>query len=224
MRTALPAAELRRYGPAMTTLPVQVERVSRGDHDKVGRALAAAFADDPVFGWLIPTDVPNRPERLQTFFASMARSYLRRDKHVYVAADGAGAALWSAPGSWSLPASEILRESPPSLRAFGRNLLLALRSQLEVESKHPKQPLHWYLGYLGVQPDHQGQGLGAAMLREVTRGADAAGVPAYLESSNERNLTLYRRHGFEVVEQFPLLGRGPTVWRMWRDPRPGESS
>jgi ribosomal protein S18 acetylase RimI-like enzyme len=148
----------------------------------------------------------------------MARSYLRRDKHVYLAGDGVGAAMWSAPGSWALPPAEILRETAPSMRAFGRNLPRALRTQLEVESEHPKEPTHWYLGYLGVRGDAQGQGVGSLMLREVLDQADAAGTPAYLESSNEKNLTLYERHGFVVTKSYAALGRGPTIWRMWRDP------
>ena len=137
---------------------------------------------------------------------------------MYVAGDTAGGALWSAPGSWSLPMSEIVRETPAAWSAFGRNLARALRCQLLIESKHPKDPKHWYLGYLGVAPGHQGQGVGATMLTAVLSGADAAGTPAYLESSNERNLTLYERHGFRVVEEFNLLGAGPRVWRMWREP------
>lgn len=202
----------------MTTAQVQVARAARDDATRVGTALADAFSDDPVFAWLIPPDVGNRRERMVTFFTSMARTYLRRDKHVYLAGDGVGAAMWSAPGSWTLPMSEIARESVPSLRAFGANLLRALRTQLEVESEHPKDPKHWYLGYLGVRSDSQGQGVGSVMLREVLDEADAAGVPAYLESSNERNLTLYQRHGFAVTTSYPALGRGPTIWRMWRDP------
>jgi hypothetical protein len=47
---------------------------------------------------------------------------------------------------------------------------------------------------------------------------DSAGLPAYLESSNERNLSLYQRHGFDVVGEHLALGRGPTIWRMWRQP------
>ena len=36
----------------------------------------------------------------------------------------------------------------------------------------------------------QGRGLGTQMLRAVLAGADTDGVPAYLESSSERNLPL----------------------------------
>ena len=202
----------------MTTAQVQVSRAVLGDAGRVGAALADAFSDDPVIGWLIPFDVDRRSDRLLTFFTSMARSYLRRDKNVYLAGDGVGAAMWAAPGSWALPPAEIARESFAAMRAFGRNLPRALRTQLEVESEHPKKPLHWYLGYLGVRCDSQGQGIGAAMLREVLDKADAAGTPAYLESSNEKNLTLYERHGFVVTKSYAALGRGPTIWRMWRDP------
>jgi ribosomal protein S18 acetylase RimI-like enzyme len=203
----------------MTTVQVPVVRAARGDHHVVGAALAAAFSDDPVWKWLIPTDVANRDERMHAFFASIARSYLRRGKNVYVAGDGMGGALWSAPGSWALPMSEVVREGRPALKAFGRNVVRALRAQLYVEARHPKSPEHWYLGYLGVAPDHQGKGIGASMIHAVTDDADATGVPAYLESSNERNLTLYERHGFRVVEEIRLLGTGPQVWRMWRDPQ-----
>jgi ribosomal protein S18 acetylase RimI-like enzyme len=202
----------------MTTAQTQVARAALADANRVGAALVDAFGDDPVIGWLIPFDVERRSDRLLTFFSSMARSYLRRDKHVYLAGDGVGAAMWAAPGSWALPPAEILRESFPALRAFGRNLPRALRTQLEVESEHPKSPKHWYLGYLGVRCDAQGQGIGALMLREVLDQADASGTPAYLESSNEKNLTLYERHGFVVTKSYAALGRGPTIWRMWRDP------
>jgi ribosomal protein S18 acetylase RimI-like enzyme len=203
----------------MTTAQVQVARAVRGDADRVGATLAGAFIDDPVIGWLIPFGTARRDERLTTFFTSMARSYLRRDKFVYVAGDGVGAALWSAPGSWKLPASEIVRESRPAMRAFGGNLPRALRVQLELEAEHPKDPAHWYLGYVGVAPGHQGEGIGSLVLREVLSQADAAGTPAYLESSNERNLTLYERHGFVVTKAYQALGRGPTIWRMWREPQ-----
>ena len=203
----------------MTTAQVHVARATVADAARVGAALADAFRDDPVFAWLIPTNVSRRDARMLAFFTSMSRSYLRRNKNVYVVGDGEAAALWSAPGAWALPFGEIVRETPAALNAFGSRIARALRTQLQVESAHPKEPAHWYLGYLGTRSDAQGKGVGSAMLRHVLDEADAAATPAYLESSNERNLTLYQRHGFEIVEEIRALGEGPRIWRMWRDPR-----
>lgn len=202
----------------MTTAPAPVLPAAKPDRHTIGAALADAFSDDPVFSWLVPPGAPRREERMRIFFTSMARSYLRRNKPVFQAGAGVGAAIWSAPGAWALPPSEIARETPSATKTFGSSLLRALRTQLQVESLHPKEPKHWYLAYLGVRGDAQGQGVGSALLREVLADADASGVPAYLESSNERNLTLYQRHGFKIVGELKALGYGPTIYRMWRDP------
>ncbi len=199
-----------------------VRRASRKDAPILGDALADAFADDPVFEWLIPGGVRDRHARLRTFFTSMSRAYLREDKPCYVAGDGSAAALWAAPGKWALPIREMAIESLPQALAFRGRLPRALRTQLQVEGLHPKTPPHWYLGYLGARQQWQGQGLGSQLLREVLTEADADGAAAYLESSNERNLSLYRRHGFTVVGEHRALGSGPTIWRMWRDPAPAE--
>jgi GNAT superfamily N-acetyltransferase len=195
-------------------------RAARRDEAAVlGEALADAFAEDPVFAWLIPPRVRSREDRLRTFFTSMSRGYLRQGKPCYVTDDASAAALWAAPGSWSMPLSQIILEAAPSGVAFRGRLLRALRTQLQIERLHAAQSRpHWYLGYLGTRHDRQGQGLGTQMLREVLAPLDTDGVPAYLESSNERNLPLYMRNGFHVVGELQALGHGPTIWRMWREP------
>jgi GNAT superfamily N-acetyltransferase len=199
-----------------------VVRAARRDEAALlGEVLADAFAEDPVFGWLIPPQLDGRDNRLRTFFTSMSRAYLRRGKPCYLAGDASAAALWAAPGAWAMPLSQVILEAAPNGLAFRRRLLRALRTQLQIERLHAGQSApHWYLGYLGTRRDRQGQGLGTQMLREVLAGLDTDGVPAYLESSNERNLPLYERNGFRVVGELQALGHGPTIWRMWREPQP----
>jgi ribosomal protein S18 acetylase RimI-like enzyme len=203
----------------MTTASPTVQRATRSQEDLLAATLADAFSDDPVLAFLIPPDMSDRDARIAAFFGSMIRSYLRRDKHVFVADEGRGAALWGPPGHWRLPPAEIVRETRASIKAFGRNLPRALRVLTQIEGLHPKEPNHWYLAFLGTRCDSQGMGIGSAMLREVLAQADDTQTPAYLESSNERNLTLYERHGFRVVEEIKLLDVGPSMWRMWRDPQ-----
>lgn len=47
---------------------------------------------------------------------------------------------------------------------------------------------------------------------------DVEGLPAYLESSNPRNLPFYERHGFEVLGKIQV-GSSPTLVPMLRRPR-----
>ena len=207
--------------PESSRIGSRAVRAARRDEAALlGEVLADAFAEDPVFAWLIPPQLRAREKRMRTFFTSMSRGYLRRGKPCYLAGDGSAAALWAEPGGWTMPLSQIILEAVPSGLAFRSRLLRALRTQLQIERLHAGQPgPHWYLGYLGTRSDRQGEGLGTQMLQEVLTRLDADGMPAYLESSNERNLPLYERNGFRVVGELRALGHGPTIWRMWRDPQ-----
>jgi GNAT superfamily N-acetyltransferase len=197
-----------------------VRPARRDEAALLGEVLADAFAEDPVFSWLIPPEVRGRDNRMRSFFTSMSRGYLRQGKPCYLTGDASAAALWAAPGAWAMPLSQIILEAAPSGLAFRHRLIRALRTQLQVEHLHAAQSSpHWYLGYLGTRRDRQGQGLGTEMLREVLTGLDAEGVLAYLESSSERNLPLYERNGFRVIGELRALGHGPTIWRMWREPQ-----
>jgi ribosomal protein S18 acetylase RimI-like enzyme len=82
---------------------------------------------------------------------------------------------------------------------------------------HPHEP-HWYLNVVSTLPECQGHGYGAAVLQPVLAVCDAERVSAYLESSNPRNMTLYRRQGFVETGEIELPD-GPSLFQMWRDPQ-----
>ena len=68
----------------------------------------------------------------------------------------------------------------------------------DLEKLHPSEP-HYYLEFIGTDPAHQGKGMGTQLITPMVERCDTEGVPAYLESSNLRNVPFYARHGFEQV-------------------------
>jgi ribosomal protein S18 acetylase RimI-like enzyme len=85
---------------------------------------------------------------------------------------------------------------------------------------HPHEP-HYYLSIVAVAPEHQGRGIGSALIRPILERCDRDGVPAYLEATTERNRALYERHGFRVSEEVRWPDDGPPLWLMWREPAGG---
>ena len=55
------------------------------------------------------------------------------------------------------------------------------------------------------------------MLKHALSIIDEKGLPAFLESSNPANISLYERHGFEVVGRIQV-GSSPAVQPMPRAP------
>ncbi|QXC62704.1 GNAT family N-acetyltransferase [Aquihabitans sp. G128] len=147
---------------------------------RVGEALAAAFADDPVWSWLASPRA-SWSERAAAWFAAEARTQLRGHGEVLVDDELRGAALWSSPGHWQTKPSESVALLLPSLRLFRSRSVRGLRTVSAMEAKHPKARLHWYLAVLGTDPAHQGHGVGSALIRAVTDRCDEQGLPAYLE-------------------------------------------
>ncbi len=177
--------------------------------------LARAFFDDPVAMWSCRPD-GLRPAVLERFHTARLR-HLLAGREVWTTAELSSAALWATPERWKTTARQDLDLVRVLLhpRLIARVPLIGVGLS-GVERKHPHAPPHWYLAVLGTDPTAQGQGRGSAVLGPVLEQCDADGVGAYLESSKERNIDFYARHGFRVTAEL-RLPRGPRVWAMWRD-------
>lgn len=184
----------------------------------MAEALSLAFHDDPVMRWLFGAEPPRPMRFTQPFFAHEGRRHLGHG-HVYTLDGAPGAAYWDPPGQWKTRTREVVQLAPLMLRGMGRRTVGALRGLGRMEKAHAQHPEHYYLAVLGTRPDHQGRGIGAALMAPVLSTCDADGVGAYLESSKDSNIPYYRRFGFEVVGEVAFPG-GPTLWPMWRDPQP----
>ncbi|HLI74829.1 MAG TPA: GNAT family N-acetyltransferase [Acidimicrobiales bacterium] len=194
-----------------------VRLVTTDDVGAISRSLARAFEDDPVWEFLVP-DPATRLRRCEVIFSTMLRVQHVPHASCYTEPDLVAAAIWDPPRQWRMTPSQLLRGTVGFARGFRSGMPNALRTLSAVERQHPKTP-HYYLAILGTDPEHQGKGIGSALLRPVLDRCDDSGLGAYLESSKESNIPFYRRHGFEVTGEI-TLPKGPKIWPMWRDPVP----
>ncbi len=196
---------------------MSIRTIAPTDVDGLARVLGRAFETDPLFSAIIP-DEPQRTRALPVLFREWIRLlHLPNPETSWTTDDLAGAALWSPPGAWHVSLGAMARMGPRTLAAMGWRTFPGLRVLSAVEALHPKEP-HTYLRLLGCDPERQGRGIGSSLLAPMLERLDANGESAYLESSNERNVPLYRRHGFEVTSEL-ATHLGPRVWLMWRKPR-----
>ena len=205
------------------TFPPPTRRAVAGDTQALVEVLGRAFDDDPVACYMFRGD-RRRRRGLRRFFRIQLTSLYAGDGEVWTTDDRAGAAIWAPPTKARPGLRDLWHMLPlvPDLAGLGRAVPDAGRLLAEVERRRPAPP-HWYLATLGTAPERQGHGVGSSLLADVLRRCDEEGVPAYLESSKERNVAFYRRHRFEVTGELQVPRGGPRLWFMWREPRPPET-
>ncbi len=103
-----------------------------------------------------------------------------------------------------------LREATSRYLAYGRAVE-------DVRARAAHGP-HWYLAGIGVDPPEQRHGVGGALLEPGLAAAARDGLPCVLLTNAERNLSFYRRHGFEVVLESDTPNGPPHAWAMVKSP------
>ena len=182
-----------------------VRQANASDRSSVLSTVTLAFAADPVNRWYMPN-----ADRFLTYFPRVVEAFLDHSIEAgtcFVTPDSEGAAIWLPPGvSGDEAAMEavVAEAAPPELLEPLGELFAAF------ENYHPHDEDCWYLPIIGVDPAHQGKGIGAALMKHATTLLDEQGALSYLESSTPRNVPLYQRHGFEIMDQL-MFGYGQGV-------------
>ena len=187
-----------------------------------GRVLASALTADPGWSALVP-DQARRVAALRTVCTTAVREALRNgvvDAAVTADGDLAGVVVWLAPGRFPLGPAGKARAVPALLRLFLRHPKLARPVAglgAAVERAFPgDEP--WYLEILGVDPAHQGGGLGTRLLGGVLTRADREARACYLETSRPANIGFYERLGFTAEREAVLVPGGVPFTLMRRPP------
>jgi GNAT superfamily N-acetyltransferase len=186
--------------------------VSEVEREDAINTLLLAFSADPFVRWIYPEAsryLGHFPAALQAF-GGVAFGH----GGVWRLGDFAAVALWLPPGvEPGGEATVALFEATVDAHTFDD--LLGVFGQME--EAHPVMP-HWYLPWFGVDCALQGQGLGSRLMTPCLEIVDRQHLPAYLDSTNPRNISFYERQGFAVTGQWQS-GDSPPIISMLREPR-----
>ena len=192
--------------------PIIKTAATASDEASIIDVLVRANWADPAARWVWPDS-----QRFLMYFPSFVRAFggkaFAHGSAYYI--DGyIGAALWLPP--------DVHPDENALIALLQRTVSDQIQKDVfavfeQMGRYHPNEP-HWYLPLMGVDPSQQSKGFGSALLQHILIQFDRDNKLAYLESSNPRNIPLYKRHGFELLGTIQT-GTSPSIAPMLRRPR-----
>ena len=118
-----------------------------------------------------------------------------------------GGFLVAPPTAPYLPAPSLWRQIGCLYHQGARAMDRWGRVSRELAGHRPLEP-HWYLAVLGVDPEHQGRGLGARLLTDLLVRVEREPAPVHLECDREESVRFYLARGFRVRSEAFVHGVG----------------
>lgn len=191
---------------------MKVKIATESDKDQLIDVLVLAFSTDPGARWTWPN-----PQQYLMHFPKLVRAFGGRAfeyQSAYYVESYGGAALWLPP---DVHPDEDAMNDLIQQTASGEIQQDIAKVFERMASYHPKES-HWYLPMIGVDPFLQGKGFGSALMKHSLIPCDRDNKFAFLESTNRRNVPLYERYGFEVLDEIQV-GSSPIIYPMLRKPQ-----
>jgi ribosomal protein S18 acetylase RimI-like enzyme len=199
----------------------QIKHLEPAQYPRARVAISRAFLDYNLMLYAAPNARRRAPGVTSVYAAFLSDAF--RYGEVFAPPEVVGVCCWLPPGRTTF---SFLRQVRAGMLTvpwwFGLRGFRILTAYDEVahtlHHRHASMP-HHYLSAIGVEPEHQGKGIGGALMRPMLERADSERLPCYLETHSETNVRLYQKHGFEISERADVPGHPLPVWGMLRRPR-----
>jgi GNAT superfamily N-acetyltransferase len=203
----------------MADTAVKRRLVAASEADAAATVLARAFANDPLWCYLLP-EANRRVLALRQSFRATLPLFVEQQVVWGIGAPLVGVAIWRPPHPPSNPWTALLNPNTltllfsPWLSLYAK--AIPIFGQFERMHQHYAQQSHYYLSTIGIVPQAQGRGEASYLLRPVLSQADAEGRAAYTETMTPANVPLYRYYGFQVQEHYRVPNSELSIWSLLR--------
>lgn len=203
----------------------EIRPLEPAEVDDAVEMLSRAFHEDPG-AVIVEPDPSRRPTATAALFAPVVRWAMPFGHVAAAVTDGRviGVATFVPPGHDSPTEEEMEAAGLGAAVAAVPDAAGRMATMIEfLEAQHARaiSGPHWRLEFYGVDPAHQGTGVGSRLIATGHEEADAAGERVWLETFTIENVRFYERRGYRVAIEGTVPGSGFALWGLVRDPQPG---
>jgi len=177
------------------------KKADKKDSNRLVDIICSSFVNDPCFRWMIGQ---KNFEKKIYFLADYLVEETLAKGEVFIGPTGDAAALWQSEKKERLSLVVIFRNLKflfnMGLPTVWRSLKLLKLKDAHISNRNP----YLYLACIGVMPSEQGKGLAKALLDPVLADAENSGRDVYLETANPLNVNIYKKRGFEIIDEVDL--------------------
>ena len=184
------------------------------------QVISKAFFDDPLMVYLFPKP-KERKMKLESMMELLIRIGIKYGVAHATSSNLEGIAIWFPSNRAKI--SPIMGLLNGGISYFFKLGIKAVKKQNGfynyVFSKHTKliPSQHWYLSIIGINPALQGKGFSHILFDSMFNKIDKENVPCFLDTNNEKNLPVYERFGFKILEKYEVPGTDIVNWAMIRE-------
>jgi len=190
---------------------------------KYAEALYSALSEN-VFYITMEESIENCESSEEAMLRYMEFSMTEGEKsgELYIPEDHEyGVSIWTKPINHELETKKHHEKELFLLNKMGNRSLKTYNTIVDFMSAKAEPFIgknFWYLSIVGILPEFQGQGLGPGLIKNVLKKTDALKVSTYLETFTPRNMTFYKRLGYQEIKSFNEPTTKAEYWLMIREP------
>jgi GNAT superfamily N-acetyltransferase len=185
--------------------------------NKIAALVARAMLDDPLNDYYF-LKAGQREELGETLFRLLVTYGIRQGNLLATSSRYEGVAYWQTPSDIPWHGAEAILWGGIRLLAKAGLAVIQRMYRASIFGYRLRKRLvpgpHWYLGLLAVAQEHRGKGYASALLRPVLEIPRREGLPCYLETHKQVNVSIYEHFGFRVVERIEIPESGVLQWCM----------
>lgn len=196
-------------------------RIQKKDLAKCADVSTRAFIDDPALKYQMGGKKPSYRQLRNYFDIILQTGFSHYD--FFAPSEGIeGVIGLLPPNTDSVPPMEFLLHGGWKMPFTVYRDVLRRLDQYETHSLEIRKNVSamdaWYVMMLAVDPELQGKGFGAKMLRAFLAEMDTQGKNCYLETHKIVNVVIYQHFGFKIVNTDTVPDGTDTQYAMLRKP------